>query len=502
MKKDKLERIYKEFLDDFTVLDDIRSVSTLLSWDQEVLIPEKGVDARSRVQKTISTLSHQKMIDKELINRFNILKENEDLLSDVQSRCIGKFYESAAHEWKLSTDLVADIAKTTSIAKRNWAEAKKEKSFEKFAPYLEKIIYLKQKEAEQVGFDNHPYDALLDTYEPGITCKVLDSLFENLIPIIKQYRESFAQKTSDINTQYEIIDPDKQFVIAKEMIKKIGFDFKKGRIDIGLHPSTEAIHEGDVRIIARVDKSTINTGIFLTLHELGHALYYQNIDLKYSGTPLYEGASTAMHEAQAKLWENFIAKSVPFWEGNYSHIKNIINPKIHKLNVNEFVLYINKISNSPIRFDADELSFIIHIYVRYIIEKKLIEGSIDVKEVPEVWNSMMKEHLNIDVFDDSSGCLQDIHWADGLIGYFPTYVIGSIYATQIYQAMKKEINDYENLLKQSDFSPIIKWLKTNVYSFGAYYTAPDLIKKISGESNLNYSYFIEYIKSKYEELYK
>jgi len=495
MNKEKIQNVFDRFLISVNEISNFCSASSLLNWDQEVLMPVNGAESRSKVYETLALHIHHLTESQSFISDIKFLLDNQDLLSDFQYRCLHRYHQEAKRSWKMSKELIGQLAKTTAIAQSEWAKAKKEKSFSIFMPYLESIVALKQEEAKQIGFNDHPYDALLDEYEPGLKTKLLDQVFSESLPKLKNLRMKFIEIIQKKNIEDISISKDIQNKFVQKILSEIGFNFNKGRIDVGNHPATAFIHNNDIRIISRFDEETFFTGIFLTLHEMGHGLYYQNIDESYLNTPLYEGASTSMHESQARLWENYIAKSISFWKGQFSFFQSL-SSSLSSKNLNNFICYINRISTSPIRFDADEISYVFHIYIRYLLEKKLIDGSLSVSDIPEYWNNLMEEYLNIKVNDVSDGCLQDVHWSCGLIGYFPTYYVGTIYAAEIYKLMKDNI-PLEELLSNNQYSEILHFLINNIYKHGSYYTSIELREKLIKTNEMSSDVFIEYLKEKY-----
>lgn len=500
MSKNNIDGIFNRFLKNVNIISDFKSASSLLIWDQEVLMPSSGAEARSRVCETVALHIHHLTEDKSFVNDINILFENQNSLSDFQGRCLQRFHETAKRSWKISKELTGKLAKTTAIAQAEWSRAKKEKSFSLFAPYLEEIISLKKEEASQVGYQEHPYDALLDEYEPSLKTKQLDDIFSDSLPKLKLLRNKCTKIVNRERINTIFIPKHDQQKFVQQISKDIGFDLHRGRIDTGNHPATEFIHKDDIRIIARFDEKTIFTGIFLTLHEIGHGIYYQNIDESFSSTPLYESSSTSISESQARLWENNIAKSIPFWQGQFSKLQSIAKNTLSETKLNDFVCFINNISNSPIRFDADEISYVFHIYIRFLIEKKLIEGSLKVKDVPECWDALMEEYLGIKVHDVSEGCLQDVHWACGLIGYFPTYFLGSIYAAETYKILQNKISSFDSLLAKKQYSEIILLLTESIYKHGSFYTPKELRERNGNVSTISPQVFIDYITEKYNKI--
>ena len=478
-----------------------RSSLSLLNWDQEVNMPVDGAEARGDVFGDLVGIVSDLENDEEFKQAIKFLNENSGGLSDIDNRYVKKIFLDSDRSWKIPNNLSIEMARISIIAQTKWSEAKSIGDFSMFAPYLEEIISLKQKEIEALGYIDHPYDALLNQYEPNLNVRDMDAIFKKSIPKLKEIRDRYYEKSS--NAQKFRSSIAKQRSLINKLSSYIGFDFNKGRIDIGKHPATEFIHNNDVRIIARFDEHSISTGIFLTLHELGHALYYQNINPDYVDTPFYEGASTAVHEAMARLLENNIAKSPYFLTGKFDEFKCHLDES-DGIVISDLIKSINSISNSPLRFDADEITYVFHIFIRYEIEKKLIDGTLCVADVPKFWNKAFSDLLNVSISNDRDGCLQDVHWSCCLIGYFPTYYVGTIYAASIYAIMKNEVPNFKELLSSGDFHKITDWLSENIYTHGAKYSPEELMEMVTMKTSLEDMLpdFLSYIECKYNDIYK
>lgn len=400
-------------------------------------------------------------------------------------------------------DFVKELAETTAKAQTIWAEARAKSDFKTFLPWLEKIIALKKKEAEFVGYKNSPYDALLDYHEPLMTAakmaEVLNELKNFLVPFVAKI------KNSKIKIKPEIIKGrfplEKQIAFNKKIAKKIGFDFKFGRMDQSVHPFSISFHPSDARITTRYDEENIVYSIGSTIHETGHALYEQGLLVKHFGTPLAESVSYGIHESQSRLWENIIGKSLNFWKYFYPAVKKEFPKPFKNIPLQKFYESINHVQPSLIRTDADEATYNLHIIVRFEIEKEIMENDIDAKKLPEIWNRKVKEYLGVKVPNDRMGILQDVHWSMGGIGYFPTYSLGNLYSAQFYKKMSDDTTDIDEQISQGRFEDIKKWLAENIYLFGKIYTAGELVKKVTGEE-LNSRYFCDYLEKKYKNIYK
>lgn len=461
-------------------------------------MPDQGAEARGRVFGGLMEDFGILKSSAEYVETVRSLVEESAQLNEFDQRCVRAIFEQSRADWQVPPALSGEIAKTTIVAQSAWTKAKKDDDFALFEPYLETLIELKRVEAEKIGYTSHPYDALLDAFEPGLNVQELDRIFAGLLPTLRRLRDT-SRLTSSQPTRLTMPTALQQQYV-RSLAADLGFNFAGGRIDSGRAPATEWIHDGDIRVIARFDEDTLSTGLFLTLHEIGHALQYQNIDQKLKDTPLYDAASTAMQEACARLIENNIAKSYGFLSGQHARLMPLLSTG-RQLSIDELFQAVNAVSDSPSRFDADEISYPVHIFVRYTIEKGLLEGSIRTSQVPEIWNELMNDLLGIEVPNNREGCLQDVHWACGLFGYFPTYVVGTIYASAIYSRLSSEVPELEQYLMGRDFTPVLRWLTSEVYRHGGYYRSAELMRNIAGSGNLAdlVPHFVTYLEHKYRE---
>ena len=480
------------------------SASALLSWDQEVYMPKKGMNIRAVSIAELSAVIHSKFISIDSDGLLTGLKQQLDAkkLKGPDAVIVSETWRGFERERKLPEDFVRELAETSSKSQGVWAEARQKNDFKLFLPCLEKIVKLKRKEADFVGYKNSPYDALIDVFEPGMTTErafqILNDLKNFLMPFLKKIKASKVKINSKVLEGKFPLETQMEF--NKMLISKMGFDLNAGRIDSTTHPFATGLNPRDVRITTRYREHDALYSLGSLIHEAGHGIYEQGLPIEHFGTPLAEAVSYGIHESQSRMWENIIGKSKPFWEYFYPRLQKIFPKPFKTVPLNEFYKIINKVEPSLIRTESDEVTYNLHIIIRFEIEKGLIEGSIDMKDLSQIWNTKMKEYFGINVPKDSVGVLQDVHWSSGLFGYFPTYSFGNLYSAQFYAAMKKQIPNIDTQISKGKFEEVGKWLQKNIHAHGKTYTASELVKKVTGEE-LTSSYFIEYLKSKYQDIY-
>ncbi len=488
-----------------TQIHTYQSIQTLLHWDAETYMPEGGISPRSEQLATLASLIHELKTSKKFEQNLKKLIH----LNTGKPTALGKKLSSPekvmVREWrkeflkvtKLPGDFVKTFSHLTSEASQVWRLAKKEDNFQSFAPYLEKIIHLSRKKAEILGFKNHPYDALLEGYEPCMTEAKVAVFFSKLkkaiLPLVKEIQK---KKTIDDTFLQKTIDHDTQMEIGHLLFSKLPLDPKHSRLDLSSHPFSLALHPLDSRITTRLIPNAFISNIFSILHEAGHSLYETGLPLEYFGTPLCEAVSLTIHESQSRFWETFIGRSKSFWKYFYPLLQKKI-PHLTKVPLNHFYQAIHRVTPSFIRVEADEVTYCLHVILRFEIERELIAGTLSVNNLPDAWNDKMKELFGITPPNHSMGCLQDIHWSLGDFGYFPTYALGNMAAAQIFQAMKKQFKDWEDRISSGDLAFLRTWLKENIHSLGKTYSTENLIKRVTG-SVLSEKAYVDYLKEKYK----
>jgi carboxypeptidase Taq len=479
-----------------TELFDLQSIIALLQWDQEVLMPRGAVHDRANQVALLTALFHSKQTSAELntlIEKAAVeISEDSSDADRALVRVMKRSYEQAT---KLPQEFVVEFSKLTSESVHAWVEARQKSDFNHFKPYLEKVVSMCRQQADMLGYAEHPYDALLDIYEEGLTtadvARVFSELKQPLIELLPKASQKWAAELilKDHISAYE------QEKLCKVIAAYIGYDFNRGRLDTAPHPFMTALGHDDRRITTRYAPDDI-WSIFGVMHECGHAMYEQGISSSIARTALDTGVSLGMHESQSRMWENMIGRSKAFWDGAFSTVQEMFPKQYGAMSVEEFYRYCNHVKAGLIRVEADEVSYNLHILIRFEIEKALIEGSLEVKDVCEVWNAKYKEYLGVAVPDDAHGVLQDIHWSHGTLGYFPTYTLGNLASAQIWGAYTRYDSGYEETLRTGNLKKVREWLTEHMYQYGSIYQPKELMQRITGEE-MQSKYLIQYLREKY-----
>ncbi len=477
----------------------LSSAAGLLSWDQETYMPPHGALIKAEQMGALSGIIHKLKTDKELISLTEELL-NDSSLDDTARTNVYEFNRSLQKSLRLSTEFVEELNRTISAAYPAWHQAKSESRFEIFAPHLEKLIELKKQEILLTGYQMHPYDALMDDFEPGLTTQDVDRLFED----VRKELVPFVQNITALPSPYDSFflqpyDENLQVAFGRTVLEAMGYDFSAGRMDRTEHPFCIGLHPGDVRVTYKIKPHDISEIIWGLIHEGGHALYEQGLPANQFGLATGSAASLAIHESQSRFWENNIGRSAEFWNYFFPKLQQIFPKQLNHIHAHDFYKAANRVTPSLIRIQADELTYHFHIMIRFELEKSLFEGKLTVNELPPYWNNRYKDYLGLDVPNDAQGILQDVHWCHGGFGYFPTYSLGSFYAAQFYHAMSKDLNIKE-LVEQGNLIPIRDWLRSNIHQHGMKYRAQQLCEKVTGEK-LNFAYFMQYAQNKYNSIY-
>ncbi|NRD79294.1 carboxypeptidase M32 [Bacillus sp. BRMEA1] len=496
-------------MDEFTALDEkithFTSIIGLTDWDQKVMAPKKGRSVFAKATGTLRTEVFKLMVSEEMGDLLDKLSsvEASAVLSDVTKAKIREYKKYYQKSKRIPANLFQAYSVLTAQANDAWEEARANNDFERYLPYLEKIVQYKREFAEMYGYENHPYDALLDEFEPGLTVEILDPLFaklrESSVKLLNRIQNNGTRTPSHVFAQKFDIQKQKEF--NRFILPIIGFDLDAGRLDETVHPFAQTVTIGDVRLTTRYMENNVRSALFGTIHEAGHGIYEQHINPEFEETVLQSGASFGIHESQSRFLENMVGRSKEFWHYFYPHLQEYFPEQLVNVTVEEFYRAVNSVEPSFIRVEADELTYNLHIMLRYEIEKALIGGEIEPKDLPVIWNKKMQDYLGIVPKTDTEGVLQDVHWSFGGIGYFPSYSLGNLYAAQILHTIQRELPEFYQYIENGRFDLLQEWLKENIHQFGKLYTPGELIVKISGEP-LNADYLVRYLEKKYSEVYE
>lgn len=466
----------------------LEGVSHLLEWEQETYMPPGANSIRAEQLSLLAGLIHKGKTEKKFSSALakcidmKTGKILEEKLSVEKKVALKEWRKNFLKETALPTSFVEEFAKLTSQAMEVWRISRKEDTFSRFAPYLERIVAMNRRKAELLGYKAHPYDALLDLYEPNIKTKEINVLFSNLQKAIKSILKAIQKGPQpDDSFLFGTFDQDKQIAFGKVILEKMGYDSQHGRLDISTHPFSSSTHPTDTRITTRIHPTGIMNCITSILHEAGHGLYEKGLPQEHFGSPLGEPISHGIHESQSRWWETRIGQSEAFWHYFLPILKKTFKGKFDHVSLRQFYLALNKVQPSLIRVEADQVTYNLHIILRFEIERDLIAGMINIRDIPEIWNAKMKEYLGIVPKTNREGCLQDVHWSMGAFGYFPSYTLGNLYAAHLFNAFSKQHPDWEKRVSNGELLFIKDWLYHNVHRYGKRYTSLELLKKVTGK---------------------
>jgi carboxypeptidase Taq len=491
------KELYEQYKSKMQRIADVRNASAVLQWDQETYLPKKGAAIRGQQLSTLSEIAHQLFSDEELGNLLNELRARDDL-SFTEKRNVELTLEDYQKNKKYTSEFVRKLSDRVNKTFHSWIESRQQNSFSHFQKDLSALVELKRQETEILGYKDHPYNALLNEYEKGSTVQMLDPIFSELLPKLKDIVSNvMAKPATDDFFLYQHFPKQQQWEWGMYLIKELNFDFEAGRQDISEHPFSTSFNPNDVRITTRIAENDFGNMTWSCVHEVGHALYEQGLPEDQYGLPAGEACSYSMHESQSRLWENNVGRSVGFWQHYFPQLIKYFPEQFKNVTSEQFYQSINKVQPSLIRTEADELTYHFHVYIRYELEKKLMEGTIQTNDIPVFWKEQYKALLDVDVPDDKQGALQDVHWSHGSFGYFPTYSLGSFYAAQLFASAGKKVNSLDEQIAKGNFSHLLSWLRDQIHCQGRIYTSEELCKKVTGQP-LKVQYFLDYILQKYK----
>ena len=497
---DKLETLKAKLKD----VHNLHNAASVLGWDQQVYMPPGGAQARAEQLATLSKIAHEMFTTAEVGQLLSDVAEADfDYESDEASlvRVAQRDYDKAC---KLPPDLVEEMSRTFSLGQQVWTQARADKDFTQFEDILTKIVDLNIQKAEAYGYQDCIYDALLDEYEPGMKTAEVNAVFNELktelVPLVQAISER-VEAVDDTFLRQEY-DQTAQWDFGMIPLKAIGYDLERGRQDKSVHPFTTSFSSNDVRITTRVHKDLFPSALFSTLHEGGHALYEQNSAPELDGTFLAGGTSLGVHESQSRLWENVLGRSREFWQFYYPRLQEFFPSQLGGVSEAAFYRAINRVTPSLIRVEADEVTYNLHIFLRFELEQELVEKRLKVSDLPDAWNARLEEYLGLTPPDDALGVLQDIHWSGGGIGYFPTYTLGNVLSLQFYRQTLQDIPDLPEQFARGEFGTLLDWFKDNIHRHGRKYTANELVERVTGAKGIEAGPYLDYIKQKFSEIYE
>lgn len=482
-------------------VSDINHAASVLSWDQQVNMPPGGGEARGQHLATLGKIAHEKSTSDEVGKLLDGLKQEfagADSDDAALVRVAGRNYDKAT---RVPSEFVSEQAVVTTAAFEAWVVAKGKSDFSIFQPHLEKVMDLMRKYVSFFPPADHPYDVLLDDYEPGMKTAEVQEIFDKLRPqqvkLIKAIKSAKPVKDEFLRKKFA---EKKVWDFSETIISKFGYDFSRGRQDKAAHPFETSFSVNDVRITNRYEPDNPLATLFSGMHESGHAMYEQGVNPAYERTPLANGVSSAVHESQSRMWENLVGRSLPFWEHFFPELKKIFPTQLDGVSAKSFYKAINKVEPSFIRVNADEATYNLHIMLRLELEIAMLEGSAAIKDLPEIWNTKMQDYLGITPPDDAHGVLQDIHWSAGLFGYFPTYALGNLISAQLWEKINKDIHGLDEQIHKGKFDALLAWLREKIHIHGHKFDPQDLVQNVVG-SKIDASAYVRYLNKKYGDIY-
>jgi carboxypeptidase Taq len=490
----------KELKDIDRRLTRIAHIKALLEWDQETSLPPSGVEERAEQLAVLEGLLHE-LRTLPLLGPLTAELAEATLPSAEDRALVQRHQREYLRSSKLTKDFVERRARLIGVAQPAWAQARREADFSQFLPYLEKIVELERETADRVGYATHPYDALLDVYEPLTSTQDVKEIFTELEKgVVELVQKIRSRPQVDSAFLYRRYPREMQEATVRELLPKLGFDLKAGRLDTTTHPFCTTLGFKDVRITTRWDEKFFNPAFFGVIHETGHALYEQGFDPKLAESSLATGTSLGIHESQSRFWENIVGRSRAFVDYVFPLLRRHFPEALANVESEAFFRGINRVEPTFIRVEADEVTYSLHILLRFRLETALLDGSLAPSDVPGAWNDLSEKLLGIRPTNDAEGCLQDIHWAMGGLGYFPTYALGNLYSAQFAQSLRRDVPEFETLVRTGDFAPILGWLREKIHRHGAVYPAQELCLRATG-SPLSPQPYLAYLRTKFGGIY-
>ncbi len=497
--EEKLQRL-KTLLGEIV---DLAYAQAVLGWDQQTYMPPGGGEGRGYQLATLARIEHEMATSDEMARLLADLEPYAaELDPDADDACLVSVTKHGFDKrTKVPARWVGDFAQQTTLSQEAWVKARQSNDFASFRPYLERVVEMRREYASFFAPYEHVYDPLLDDFERGMKTAEVKAIFDEVRPEqVALVKAISAKPQVDSSFLYLKYDEQAQWDFGVEVITRFGYDWERGRQDKSAHPFTTSFGSGDVRITTRVQPEYLGTALFGTMHETGHALYELGFSPTLERTPLANGASMAVHESQSRMWENLVGRSLPFWKYFYSRLQSKFPSQLGNVNLETFYKGINRVQPSLIRVEADEATYNLHIMLRFELEMALMEGSLQVKDLPDAWNARMQEFFGITPPDDARGVMQDVHWSAGYFGYFPTYALGNLVSAQLWERIQRDLPGLEGDIEQGKFDALLNWLRVHIHNAGAKFEPQVLVQKVCG-SKIAAPAYLRYLKEKYSQIY-
>ncbi len=499
--EERLERLRQQL----GVVADLQGAAGVLGWDQQTYMPPGGTAGRAMQLSTLSRLAHERFVSDEIGEALAAAESEASGLDpdSDEARLLRRTRRDYDKALKVPSEWVGEFTRVTALAHQVWEKARAEADFSQFQPHLEKVVGLRREYVDFFAPYDHVYDPLLDDFEPGMKTAEVKAVFDELRPQQVELVRAISERGAPVDDAAvrQHFDERKQWDFGLEVVKAIGYDFERGRQDKSVHPFTSGFGTGDVRITTRVDPQFLNTALFGSMHEAGHALYEQGVNPDFDRTPLSDAASLAMHESQSRLWENLVGRSRPFWVAFYARLQEVFPSQLGDVDLDTLYRAINKVEPSFIRVEADEATYNLHIMLRFELEISLMDGTVAIGDLPEAWNASFEEYLGLIPGDDAEGVLQDVHWSGGMIGYFPTYALGNLIASQLWEKIEGDIPDLQGQIERGEFAELLGWLREYVHRHGGKFEPVELLTAVTG-SGLSAEPYLRYLRHKFGEIYR
>ena len=497
-------KAFDAFREKIGVISDLNAASAVLDWDQQTYMPHGGAEGRATQTGTLRRLAHEHFVSPEFQQALQAATDEVAGLDPDSDEV--RIVRHARREFDKATrvpsDWVGEFSRLTALAQQTWEAARRQSDFARFEPDLTRVVQMRREYAGFFAPYAHVYDPLLDDYEPGLKTTEVQAVFDQLRAVQVALVREIAERGRPVDDSVlrQAYDEGKQWAFGEEVARRFGFDFERGRQDKSAHPFTTSFGYHDVRITTRFLANYLPTALCGTMHEAGHAMYEQGLSSALDRTLTATGASMGMHESQSRMWENLVGRSRPFWQAFYPDLQALFPGQLGKVELETFYRALNKVEPSLVRTEADEATYNLHIMLRFELEVALMQGSLSVHDLPAAWNQKYQEYLGITPPDDAQGVLQDVHWSFGGLGYFPTYTLGNLIASQLWEKIRQDLPDLDRSIAAKDFQPLLAWLRTHIHQHGAKFEPMELLERVTGQ-RLTAEPYLAYLRSKFGEIY-